>query len=791
MPNGSSHPFAARMLAHFKEQHNDLRCIHRYPLLIDQEQRYITRGWTSVNARSLWDLWCDDNFVPVSERVALNSVEPFDEWEEFALFTSHYFLLLASSTWGNSVDKGLPKISRSGYAKQNTRVTVHQGAEQQVPSRIHGALLQSSSHSFEHHGGYSGTKRLETTDIYCTGNAPDSPEFLKIPARQCHTITKLNGKFDCLLVGGRNAPTQGLSDCWLRRNGKWTSVDPLPIPLYRHSAVLVKNPANKTEGVLIFGGRSTGGNVMGTWILWTESTGWKVLACDEDHRVTPRFSAAMISLGQLQSGILLGGMCEDGTVISNFHRWSVNFESNTIAIESSFRQDPVNWSICRVGACLNYSPLGLLLIGGIEFRGIPPSGQEIVKLTPIASTSSYSAEAILRDGEPACNPQPLLVGHTAIWDGEGLVMIGGGATCFSFNTHLNRHIWKMNRQGNVEFASWRLCHYSQEPNEPLSKRLKALTINRTPDKLPIMVEEFKHVRRGKLSNTKNLLNCIRENEPFVFEGVNLGDCTDKWTTEYLKSKVGPDRSVLIHDSESEHMTFENRNFERKEVKFANFIDAIISGQKQYLRSLSANRKATAAFDTDYPEISCDFTLPPELNVDAMFHSSVLRIAGPVRMWLHYDVMANILCQIRGTKKLLLFPPSDITNLGIDHGKSSSDLDAFDIKSFEVTSLANCSPLEVTLRPGDVLFLPPLWGHTAAPLEGISIAINIFFRNLPDYCYEVGKDLNGNRDLYGYADGRKDVAKIKKRFESFPPEVSRFYLQRLAMELLEEAGKAGE
>lgn len=144
-------------------------------------------------------------------------------------------------------------------------------------------------------------------------------------------------------------------------------------------------------------------------------------------------------------------------------------------------------------------------------------------------------------------------------------------------------------------------------------------------------------------------------------------------------------------------------------------------------------------------------------------------------------MANILCQIRGTKRLLLFPPSDILYLGIPPGASSSSIDVFGSDSSGPELLTRTHPQEAVLHPGDVLFIPPLWAHTASPTERTSVAVNVFFRSLQTG-YAAGRDVYGNRDLQAYERGRKDLEKITKAFDGLPPDIGRFYMERLAEEL---------
>ena len=145
-------------------------------------------------------------------------------------------------------------------------------------------------------------------------------------------------------------------------------------------------------------------------------------------------------------------------------------------------------------------------------------------------------------------------------------------------------------------------------------------------------------------------------------------------------------------------------------------------------------------------------------------------------------MANVLCQVRGSKRIVLYPPSDIMHLGIAPGASSSSIDVFEANN---PSLRDAHAQEAMLRPGDVLFIPPFWLHATCPLEGMSVAVNVFFRNLSTG-YAAGRDVYGNRDLQAYEKGRKDLDKLVKAFDGLPPDVGRFYLERLAGELREQA-----
>ena len=147
-------------------------------------------------------------------------------------------------------------------------------------------------------------------------------------------------------------------------------------------------------------------------------------------------------------------------------------------------------------------------------------------------------------------------------------------------------------------------------------------------------------------------------------------------------------------------------------------------------------------------------------------------------------MANVLCQIRGNKRVVLYSPKYVNELCFAPGASSSTLNVFEankrLDDMHVTRY------EADLNPGDILYIPAVWPHAAAPTDGTSTAVNVFFRSL-QHGYAAGKDVYGNRDLQGYENGRRDVQKIAKAFRDVPFDVRGFYMKRLAQELLELAG----
>lgn len=149
-------------------------------------------------------------------------------------------------------------------------------------------------------------------------------------------------------------------------------------------------------------------------------------------------------------------------------------------------------------------------------------------------------------------------------------------------------------------------------------------------------------------------------------------------------------------------------------------------------------------------------------------------------------MANVLCQVSGSKVLALYPPSDALHFRIPPGSSSSPVNVW-AHDTEGRGIINSHRpyIRAELNSGDILYIPPLWLHTASPSGNLSIAINVFFKSLKTG-YSAGRDVYGSRDLQAYENGRKGIEKVVKSFDHLPEDIGSAYLERLADELKEKA-----
>jgi tRNA wybutosine-synthesizing protein 4 len=156
----------------------------------------------------------------------------------------------------------------------------------------------------------------------------------------------------------------------------------------------------------------------------------------------------------------------------------------------------------------------------------------------------------------------------------------------------------------------------------------------------------------------------------------------------------------------------------------------------------------ANFFRDFAPVVADLHLPAAIEAVVMprHQQSVLRVNQQgMRLWTHYDTLDNVLCQIVGRKRVVVFPPSQYTNLYMEGSSSRvTNIDAPDLDRFPRFAMAMQHAAEFILTPGDMLVIPAMWLHHVTAIDAC-ISVNIFYETLPKALYDP-KDMYGNKDL---------------------------------------------
>lgn len=459
LPDGSGHPFAETMLNHFEKLKTPLKSVFEYPSLEAQNRRFSRLGWPHVETVNLWQAWNDDKWMSASKRRELDIVEPFDEWEEFALFASHYCLVIANNPGSDAVSsvKDGAIVAKCLPPQRYPRLLFHAYSGTRGRRRF-GAAMQTrdelGEQVFANTFGLGTNDRLRSCDLYAFGSlaAGMRPHIVGPSRRVCHAIADL-GQFGRLLIGGRTSPTSALRDCWhySTEQNTWSPSDDLPLPLYRHGVAQL----GRSNMTILIGGKSDSSTIFTGCLMHRPGSGW--IGCSiSGSAYQPVFGASLIcfkthhlinndsEFPTLQfEGILAGGLKEDGTLGAQILRWTLKVPADgtpTISFEPIISSTNIESLVCRFGAsALLLDGEHVAIVGGFQHDGVVPRLHEILVVNNLKRRPEVvSCCSLTTSDEPsATTPRPLLIGTAVSLAEDGrLLVMGGGATVSALNHRL-------------------------------------------------------------------------------------------------------------------------------------------------------------------------------------------------------------------------------------------------------------------------------------------------------------------------------------------------------------------
>jgi tRNA wybutosine-synthesizing protein 5 len=374
--------------------------------------------------------------------------------------------------------------------------------------------------------------------------------------------------------------------------------------------------------------------------------------------------------------------------------------------------------------------------------------------------------------EPKCESvilPPLRYHSCSMIDENTLIIVGGMSgqsklalsDCFLIDLSRYSYIYVklLNREDHLLLSS-PTHFFNKEMICPVEKRIVCFSMGSHADR-PWSIS-LKHITFPSKVESLSSLCCYFLSPYIMKRNPLINELTIRWNEEYLIEKLG-DYVISLHKSNDSNLKFyPSKNFVFETIKFPEALKRFSNDHENwyYFRAISRTnaRKKRADFWSDYPPISKDLEKAVIPIAEDKWHSSVLRMSSSrgLSLWLHYDVMSNFLMQIRGRKMVTLWPPSDLPFLYIQGSSSVANL--HDLESFPLLNLSH--PVKVLLEPGDVLFIPALWFHHVECLgDEWSMALNIFFKDLPDEFYP-------KKDLFGNADPVVDLLLLPEPFKSF-------------------------
>ena len=735
-PDQPDHPFTKKMTDHFKGRGTPLNSIFAYPYDRAQIQRFSNAGFVNIEHQSLWELWADPRFLSPSQRMKLDHVEPFDDWEEFALWASHYCLVVAHKGSHPILPNKAHRPRRDSISSDASDISARTSSPCN-PDSEHFAYRHFADPGDlcqRHHGSAYPVPDQDAiaifggkgTDAYLSSSAVCRPRHLndetpvvlppEIGGRSCHVMIALNNG-DNMMVGGRRSPSQPLKDCWLQKGHVWYRIHDLPQGRYRHRLVPVTLPGN-VFGAICFGGKISATQVAIEILLWEPLNGWRVLRTfGSDPK--PRFGPNIVSLG-FNHGLLFGGMRQDGVICQGFWRWRLIIRDNDVLAIRFRPSHALDTSIgsyqyfARFGASYGFVQDYLLIIGGIAKLGCIPSNYEILSLTGTFSTwhdeerkEPYFSVLSVEAARPPNCPRPLLVGHSTRPTQTGAyVILGGGATCFNYGKYFNRGIWVLYEKESGMSAEWIIVP---------SQASKLPSIPTDMNYTSVKKQHGVKVHPTVLQDSEDFSNAVRQSQPLLIRGLDCGPCTQLWTTSaYLES-------VLSWESDLAEGGMSFPQPKDGNVALVKLLDdAGIHGATFNLPPPDVKVKKCAPFSKGQP--INPFRLPTELReIGSLVTSVQLQLSRTTCHQLRYSATGTILFHQEGIRKVLISPPFNQGKLGYAAGSNVSNLDILCdptlMREHSFYTLPGTSTHIAMMQPGDALYIPAFWSRASVVLRG--------------------------------------------------------------------------
>lgn len=214
------------------------------------------------------------------------------------------------------------------------------------------------------------------------------------------------------------------------------------------------------------------------------------------------------------------------------------------------------------------------------------------------------------------------------------------------------------------------------------------------------------------------------NRPVVIQGlIDTWPALSAWTPGYFAERFGDEPIEITGDRDADPRYEDHFVEHRRTVPMAEFVRLIEGRQTNDVYVVGKNHLLDRPA---FAPLWDDFSFPNGY-LDAS------RAKGAVRLWfgplgtvtpLHHDDSAGLLAQVRGRKLVRLVAPW-FTELVYNDRECYSAVDLTSIDYDRFPNMRHVRVLEVTIGPGDVLFIPLGWWHW---VQSLSLGISLSMRN---------------------------------------------------------------
>lgn len=232
-------------------------------------------------------------------------------------------------------------------------------------------------------------------------------------------------------------------------------------------------------------------------------------------------------------------------------------------------------------------------------------------------------------------------------------------------------------------------------------------------------KKFGPIFTVRIRNPQEFMELCNKDYPIVGKLPIKWKASNKWDFDFIKKTVGH-KDVLVSTTVEEH----------EETK------RVVTNVSNYLQTIQSNSKVKT-YMKEIPLKQLESSLLQDLEFEhyyppSKYHTKEFIWIGNQNAvtGLHYDDEHNIIAQITGHKRFILYPYDQRENLYVndkyDIGTECCDYDPEkqDYETYPLAKIADEFALSIDLEPGDLLYIPRYWWHHVHSLD-CNITTNCF------------------------------------------------------------------
>jgi lysine-specific demethylase 8 len=210
----------------------------------------------------------------------------------------------------------------------------------------------------------------------------------------------------------------------------------------------------------------------------------------------------------------------------------------------------------------------------------------------------------------------------------------------------------------------------------------------------------------------------------------------RWSPDDLRARFGDTLVSAYAMRGGEILLDPVRGFRIERVPLRTYVDATLAGgpPSLYLR---------APLPDVIPELAREIKTPVYCEGGLLLRRNLWFSAQGTITALHFDLPDNLIVQVHGRKRFVLFPPSERRHLYPHAWRSTTPhlarLDPERPDFVRHPRARDARGFTCTLEPGDALFLPSRWWHHASSIE-TSISVNHWWSSPLLYPFVRASDL---------------------------------------------------